>query len=415
MVADLPGVCHDTVPLQDADDHILIARSIGSRGAAQIQAALNNAFRHFRNWRMSISEPKSCVLLIHAANRSPPVLRFTLNGFTLKQVASLTYLGVLIDQHLSFRPQLSAFKAKAGRLKGYLKVCLTAGLKGAAVPFPVALAVVRSLLLPSLLYAAEFWVQQQTPVLNLLDRAAADLLNCSLQLPKSAPPRGILAECGLPCAQEQVEARILSRASSICGIEKDSPAKVLLNLELSAPIPPRRARPLTLGRMAIDAKQAWGIFIPASKDIVKANKIRIAHARFCRDPVPKKLVNCLRAPGRPLYLTREGACPNVRAAFRFNLLRTRAMHDKWHLLEQAFGYCDHCPGVRQTTRHLLLECSRHATLRHTVLSDLQVFGIDCSIGILCGVVEALEPHLRSLCLRITLPLLKEIHASLSTG
>ena len=138
-------------PLRLFADDCLLYRVIDSQKDASIlQQDLDRLSEWVHTWQLRFNVSK-CVVIRCTRSQSPIIHNYELNNHTLTITDRHTYLGVLLDKHLSWSPHVSKITGKASRTLNFLKRNLSncsTQVKAAAY-----LAMVR----PQLEYASVVW------------------------------------------------------------------------------------------------------------------------------------------------------------------------------------------------------------------------------------------------------------------
>ena len=99
-----------------ADDIVLIAPNENN-----LQFMLDYVKDWCKKWRMSVNRDKTQVVHFRPVRTQPTAVQFWFDGETLDTVNSYKYLGIYLDEHLSFKATVNALSASAGRALGFLR------------------------------------------------------------------------------------------------------------------------------------------------------------------------------------------------------------------------------------------------------------------------------------------------------
>ena len=99
-----------------ADDIVLIAPNENN-----LQCMLDYVKDCCKKWRMSVNRDKTQVVHFRPVRTQPTAVQFWFDGETLDTVSSYKYLGIYLDEHLSFKATVNALSASASRALGYLR------------------------------------------------------------------------------------------------------------------------------------------------------------------------------------------------------------------------------------------------------------------------------------------------------
>ena len=142
--------------LTPADHHIL-------------ESDLSTLHRWAKTWQMDFNVAK-CAILSITAKRKPQIYKYSMNAQEVPRADNHDYLGVTINNKLSWKPQISKVYSKASRTLGLIKRTL----HGAQMP--VRKRAYEALVRPSLEYATCAWsphTQLDKSKLEKTQRAAA--------------------------------------------------------------------------------------------------------------------------------------------------------------------------------------------------------------------------------------------------
>ena len=140
-----------------ADDIAVLAPVAGRPGIAVLQRCLDAISKYARRWKMSFSAKKTNVVFFRRrtkfTNPAPRVGQFELGGFAVKPATQYKYLGVVLDEFLSFRPHVQAMYADVMRTV-YM---ITRLVRRDHLPsIPVIRTLVKNVLVPKLTYSFPF-------------------------------------------------------------------------------------------------------------------------------------------------------------------------------------------------------------------------------------------------------------------
>lgn len=140
-----------------ADDIAVMAPVAGLPGVSVLQRCLDVISKYALRWKMSFSAKKTNVVFFRPrtkfVNPTPNVGQFILGGFTVQPAAQYKYLGVVLDEFLSFRPHVQALYASVMRTV-YM---ITRLVRRDHYPsIPVIRTLVKNVLVPKLTYSFPF-------------------------------------------------------------------------------------------------------------------------------------------------------------------------------------------------------------------------------------------------------------------
>lgn len=119
----------------------------------RLSEALKNVSQFFKNWKIKLNESKTEAIvftksgnMIKKLNQNP----LPFEGNLLPWKESVTYLGVVLDQKLSFRPHIDKMIAKARGMVSCLYCLLR---KNNSVPIDTKISIYRAIVRPIMTYA----------------------------------------------------------------------------------------------------------------------------------------------------------------------------------------------------------------------------------------------------------------------
>ena len=202
-----PSICQSLF----ADDIALLPHTSGTAGLVNLRLALDVLSDYATRWKIVFSQKKTQVLFFTPNKRTkqqPPHHTLMLTGFTLTTTRMYTYLGVLLDDRLTFIPHLTRL---IQRTTG-MSLRLTRMVRRDKLPsFPVIRQLVQCVLVPQMTYAFAFLFgtildeqvtdiqtdEQHKTKINIHSKLKNNLLRplrASLQLPFHAHHNSIFTE-----------------------------------------------------------------------------------------------------------------------------------------------------------------------------------------------------------------------------
>jgi hypothetical protein len=110
FTADIPAG-HDTVIATFADDTAIMASNKNPKTASlSLQIHLNQLEAWLSNWLIKVNETKSAQVTFTNRKTDCPVV--TINGTQLPVKFEVKYLGLILDQKLTWRPHITAKKTQ---------------------------------------------------------------------------------------------------------------------------------------------------------------------------------------------------------------------------------------------------------------------------------------------------------------
>jgi ribonuclease HI/exonuclease III len=142
-----------------ADDIAVMSRLPGMPGMQCLQRGLNRMTQYAKIWKITFSAKKTNVVMFRKHETPHTVVAPTrtgtlkLGGFLVAKAPQYTYLGVILDEHLTFVPHMRDLHARTQRTV-YL---ITRLVRRDHLPsIPVIRTLVKSVLIPKLFYSLPF-------------------------------------------------------------------------------------------------------------------------------------------------------------------------------------------------------------------------------------------------------------------
>ena len=152
FMADIPAMS-ETHIAQYADDTVIFTTHVNPlRAARNLQDHINETELWFRKWRISLNAEKTkAVCFTKCSLKRIPKL--SLKGVTLDYQSKVKYLGVTMDQKLTWNQHIKHTKAKAiGRTMQLFPL-----LKSRVINIRRKIHIYKALILPIIIYAAPVW------------------------------------------------------------------------------------------------------------------------------------------------------------------------------------------------------------------------------------------------------------------
>jgi hypothetical protein len=400
--------------LMAADDITLVPRSLADMGVVELHNALKSVSKWMQLWRLPLNLDKCCVMVFHRPRLNPAAFDFYLDGVKLKRVEHARYLGVIIDQHLSFKDQADTAVRKMKQMVGMTMKQLTCHLTSRVVPLNVCRRILLDIIKPSVLFGAEFWLYLHPHIASQLDSLSAQLLNLALRLPNPLPVHGILREAAVVPVSVDAESRLLSFYSAILSSDIVTPAVSIALLESATDgVVYGSSRLRYLGRQALLTAQEWAVPLPVSSDELRHAKCnRSANLWMARGhyAILRSLTECtVSAPAD--YIALDGLDAGTRAAFRLSTVSTQERH---HRFDSSVPlHCPHCPASVHGVYHVVMACRMFSTPRSHVISALRRLGVRGSFSHLLGDLRSVPRRLWRRALALSLPFLQLVYQSLN--
>ena len=170
-----------------ADDIILLAANEND-----LQFLLNIVENWCHRWRLEVNLTKTNIM--HVRNPRCPQSRFMFlfNHRVVSYCKTYTYLGMTLDEFLSFQVSADAQAESAGRALGSL---ITKTIKNGGLPYKIFSMLFECAVCAVSDYGSEIWGFETKESINKIQLRAA---RCFLGLPKHATSAGVLAEISWP-------------------------------------------------------------------------------------------------------------------------------------------------------------------------------------------------------------------------
>ena len=171
FINDLPDCVKLSTPKLFADDCLLFKRITSTTDSLQLQQDLAELEKWEETWQMKFN-PSKCTAIRIAPSKTAAVIPslYSLHGQTLETTPSSKYLGVTINENLSWKKHIDQTVNKGNRTVGFLRrnlrECTT----------DVKAATYKTMVRPVLEYASTVWdptCQQDIAALEQVQRRAA--------------------------------------------------------------------------------------------------------------------------------------------------------------------------------------------------------------------------------------------------
>ena len=195
-IKDLPSCTHNNVRLY-ADDVILYSHIYSKGDCISLQQDLNALEQWSQKWQMSFN-PKKCEFLRITNKKSPITHTYYIATSPIKEVTSTKYLGVLIDNKLTWNDHIQSITHKAAQANGFLYRNLR------QCPSHIKAMCYKSMVRPILEYASSVWDPHTNVNIQRLEsvqrRAARFCLN---DLSRYSSVTSMLSTLNLPSLQSR--------------------------------------------------------------------------------------------------------------------------------------------------------------------------------------------------------------------
>jgi exonuclease III len=378
-----------------ADDIALLPLTSGTAGLICLQTALNITTTYAQRWKITFSQKKTQVLFFrpNTSRQSPtPPHHLSLTSFTLSTTRTYTYLGVVLDDRLTFMPHLTQLVRRTTTMS----MRITRMVRRDLLPsFPVIHRLVQCVLIPQMVYAFAFLCgsihnkrvtdtqtehtnKTQSNIYTQLKNNILRPLRASLQLPFHVHHNSLFIESRLLNIDNMLihaTARLIHRWMNMSQ-DVNNAASTLFQQHITQYHTLPSFHPCVRMCATIDTNAVPLLnFSPTNHDQFKAMSRSQLHDRiwqhqyeswlyahehttrpnslpvhYSQLPVPRKEL--------PRYLTTETPA----AAARRARLRFRRSKFKFNL--ERVGYhvsttCSHCDNTQEDNHHVLCECPAH--------------------------------------------------------
>jgi hypothetical protein len=147
-----PSICQSLF----ADDIALLPLTSGTAGLVSLQTALNITTTYALRWKITFSQKKTQVLFFrpNTPHKQPtPPHHLTLTSFVITTTRMYSYLGVLLDDRMTFIPHLTQLVHRTTTMS----LRITRMVRRDLLPsFPVIRRIVQCVLVPQMAYAFAF-------------------------------------------------------------------------------------------------------------------------------------------------------------------------------------------------------------------------------------------------------------------
>ena len=153
-INDLPSCVHNKIRLY-ADDVLLYSYIQSQTDCTNLQQDLNSLLNWSHIWQMSLN-PKKCEFLRITNKKYPVTSNYFIDSSPIKEVSHSKYLGVIIDNKLSWNPHIQHITTKATQVNPFLYRNLP------QCPTSVKSTCYKSMVRPIIEYASSVWDSHTT-------------------------------------------------------------------------------------------------------------------------------------------------------------------------------------------------------------------------------------------------------------
>ena len=183
-----------------ADDIALLPLMPGTAGLTPLQSALHYMTEYANKWKITFSSKKTNVVFyrtgkVQVARYTRPQHTLTLSNFNIDTAPRYTYLGLIIDEFLTFIPHIVDLINKVNVTSSLISRLVR---RDHLPSFPVIQTLVKCVLIPQMIYAFPFLpIIQDKPVSTYVATTRPTRGNLLMRL-KNAILRPLLYSLGLP-------------------------------------------------------------------------------------------------------------------------------------------------------------------------------------------------------------------------
>ena len=172
-INDLPNSCNILTPIIYADDTTLYAKlsSLGRTPSKTLNCELSQISKWLQINKLSLNIAKTKYMIFHKPKRKLPKLTLNINGINIEQCSTFNFLGLTLNQNLTWNDHIRKISLKIARSIGQLK-----NLKH-FLPSRILTTLYNSLILPHFQYSILIWGSQSKKLLKLQKKAIRVITN----------------------------------------------------------------------------------------------------------------------------------------------------------------------------------------------------------------------------------------------
>lgn len=178
-MADMPKLEKCKIAQFADDTAIYLHHRRASALGKQLQADLVKLSNWFKKWRVKINPNKTTAILFSKKFKKPPP-KIKIDNVEINWGKEVRYLGLTLDRKMTFKPHITNTAKKSRQLMKALYPLLCRRSK---LDTSNKITIVKSIILPSLMYGCEIWNLSNTTNQEKLQR----ILNIALRMAVSAP------------------------------------------------------------------------------------------------------------------------------------------------------------------------------------------------------------------------------------
>ena len=381
------------LPQLVADDLLLVVKSSAAVEVKlqQLEMALYALTQWAQGQHVKFQLKKSGVIFFRRKGAPLPDddqrAMLTLQGQQVFTVSQYKYLGVMFDEHLTFASHLATVRSKISSMCSRLRLITSA--YGACYPSPkLAVALIKSLVLPSAAWGCAIWGIANQSALHHLDVQHAFLLSLPLGVAGVAAHEAVLAEVGVMPMRTVFAQAVLSLASHFALNPSLVSSRIVADGYgppefVADPVYDRRlfAEQLFITRSELKLEVEAPVHpdgmaslpVPEAQSVIKQRLAEAALALWVarRDPVIHEYLPQGRGPH--VYLQVDSLESRVaRSCLRFKRLRTNAWKAQAGLQDDSLCSWPACAaaGISDDCHHVLFSCPRFRSVRNESIARL---------------------------------------------
>ena len=176
-INDMPACVRSSTVAMFADDAKCFKQVINRQDCDNLQIDIDNLYEWSVVWRLKFN-PIKCKVMSFTRSANPINYIYTLNGTPLECVSSFKDLGVIIDNDLSQKSQISNIISKCNKVGGMIKRSL-----GYKAPTDVSIKLYKALVRSIAEYSSPVWSPQGRMQLQAVERIQRHFTKFALHYP----------------------------------------------------------------------------------------------------------------------------------------------------------------------------------------------------------------------------------------
>lgn len=186
FTSDLKNPQNCELGLYADDTAILSAAKQSNTIIKRLEKALHRINDYFTKWRIKINADKTQAIIFkfNRARRRNPTIPLTFNGTTINLKREVTYLGVTLDDRLTFNEHIETCRTKALKCFSAIYPLLHSRSK---LSQSNKLILYKTMIRPKITYAAPVWISTNETNINSLQRTQNKILKTILGVQRTFP------------------------------------------------------------------------------------------------------------------------------------------------------------------------------------------------------------------------------------